>query len=187
MALRAWLVFATLVFPVTAAALGAGCGSKISVQPPGSGGAGEGGDFLFLTGGGGTDKPKPDAGMPDGSLPDYEDPGCPNQPPPLEQFICDPYAQGNGDCLPDEGCYIFVDYPSEPCGQEIYGSACLPSGNATQGQACGGATDCAGGFVCVISGSGTQCVQLCTLTGASNCPPGLVCEPIDVVGFGGCL
>lgn len=184
---RAMLIVAAALLPVSMAGLGAGCGSNITVNP-GSGGAGDGGDFLFLVGGGGSSATTtPDGGMPDGDLPDYEDPGCPDQPPPLEMFSCDPFDQSNGDCLPEEGCYIFVDYPSQPCGQEIYGSSCLPSGTATQGEACNGALDCAAGFVCVISGSGTQCVELCSLTGPNSCPPGLVCEPIDVVGYGGCL
>jgi hypothetical protein len=30
-------------------------------------------------------------------------------------------------------------------------------------------------------------VELCALTGDMACPAGLVCEPIDVMGFGGCL
>jgi hypothetical protein len=56
-----------------------------------------------------------------------------------------------------------------------------------QGDPCGGGHYCSGGYVCVITGSGTQCVQLCNLKGISGCPDGLVCEPIDVKGFGGCL
>jgi len=183
---RALLILAAALLPVVTAGLGTGCGSKITVTP-GTGGGGDGGHFIFLDGGGGSTSTMPDGGMPDGDLPDYEDPGCPDQPPPLEMFTCDPYDQNSGQCLPEEGCYIYVDYPSAPCGQEVYGSSCLPAGNATQGESCGGALDCAAGFVCVITGSGTQCVELCSLTGPNTCPPGLVCEPIDVVGFGGCL
>jgi hypothetical protein len=118
---------------------------------------------------------------------EYVDPGCPDAPPPIKDFQCDPYQQGNGNCGPGEGCYIYVDYPDEPCGQEVYGAICIPVGPGGQGDTCGGAQDCGGGFVCVVTGSGTQCVQLCPLQGNDNCPPGLVCEPIDVEGFGGCL
>jgi hypothetical protein len=50
-----------------------------------------------------------------------------------------------------------------------------------------GFQDCGAGFVCVVSGSGNQCIQLCPLTGKDGCAPGLSCEPIDVEGFGGCL
>ncbi|MEZ4440140.1 MAG: hypothetical protein R3B72_13670 [Polyangiaceae bacterium] len=186
MSQRALLIVAAGMLPLSVTALGGGCGTTITITNPGTGGRGEGGEYRFLTGGnGGTDDP--DADLPDGDLPDYDDPGCPDKPPPIEDFQCDPYAQNNGDCLPEEGCFIFVDYPSQPCGQEVYGSACLPEGTGQQGSSCGGALDCAGGFVCVISGSGTQCIQLCSLSGNSGCPPGLVCEPIDVVGFGGCL
>lgn len=186
MSLRACLLGVAALLPLSLASLGSGCGSTITVQPPpdddedGSGGQG---GFLFVTGGGGT---TPDGGQSD-ALPDYEDPGCPNKPPPLEDFQCDPYDQLNGDCLSGEGCYIYVQYPSEPCGQEVYGSFCSPAGNGQQGDPCGGGLDCAGGHVCVITGSGTQCVELCSLEGNTGCPPGLVCEPIDVEGFGGCL
>jgi hypothetical protein len=180
---KAWLIPAAALAPFALAALAGACGSTVNVAGPTGGNGGD--DFIFL-GGGGADG-KPDAQPPDGSLPDYEDPGCQNQPPPIEDFQCDPYKQGNGDCPPGEGCYIYVDYPNEPCGQEIYGSVCFLGGNGTQGSACNGAQDCGGGYVCVITGSGTQCVQLCQLVGETGCPAGLVCEPIDVVGFGGCL
>lgn len=179
---RVLLLFAAAMFPF-AVALASGCNTSITVRQ-GDGGEGGAGGFLFLNGGGGQ---APDASLPDGTLPDYVDPGCPDKPPPIYALDCDPYAQNNGDCPLGEGCYIFVDYPSEPCGQEIYGSMCFVEGTGQQGDACGGGMDCAGGFVCVITGSGTQCVALCQLQGESGCPPGLVCEPIDVVGFGGCL
>jgi hypothetical protein len=182
---KAWLIPAAALFPFVMAAVGSACGTTVSVQGPSEGNDG-GGGFIFIDGGSGGDH-TPDGGPPDGSLPDYTDPGCPDKPPPLENFECDPYTQNNGDCLPEEGCYIYVDYPSEPCGQEIYGSLCIVGGNGQQGDTCNGAQDCGGGFVCVITGSGTQCVQLCQLSGESGCAPGLVCDPIDVVGFGGCL
>lgn len=184
---RAYLIVAAALLPIAAGSLGSGCGSNIVVVPP-SETTGEGGDggFLFLDGGGGTNQPA--GGAPnDGGLPDYDDPGCDDQPPPLEAFDCDPYNQFNGDCGPGEGCYIYVDYPSMPCGQEVYGSFCSPAGTGQQGASCGGGQDCAPAHVCVITGSGTQCVELCPLTGPDGCPPGLVCEPIDVEGFGGCL
>lgn len=187
MSLRPCLVGAALLTAPLGGLAAQGCSSTVTVLPPDQQ-AGEGGTggFLFLTGGGGTGGfDTPDAGpVP---LPDVVDPGCPDQPPPVEDFQCDPYAQFNGDCLDGEACYIFVQYPTEPCGQEVYGAYCFPAGSAGQGEACAGGLDCAAGFACVISGSGNQCVQLCNLVGIDGCPPGLVCEPIDVKGFGGCL
>jgi hypothetical protein len=179
------LLVSIALAPATLAGLAGGCGSQVAVgrvdDDPGDGGGG----YVFLDAGSGG---KGAGGtLPDGDLPDYDDPGCPDKPPPIQDFTCDPYAQNNGDCALDEGCYIFVDYPSEPCGQEIYGSYCYPAGWGQQGDPCGGGFDCGAGLVCVITGSGTQCVQLCSLTGPGGCPPGMVCEPIDVVGFGGCL
>jgi hypothetical protein len=77
--------------------------------------------------------------------------------------------------------------PGEVCGQELYGSRCATAGSGGQGAACSGGADCQGGFVCVVTGAGNQCVELCPLVGNDDCPPGLVCEPIDIPGFGGCL
>jgi hypothetical protein len=89
--------------------------------------------------------------------------------------------------MPGEGRDIVDQYPQEPCGQEVYGSVCQPAGPGMQGADCSGPEDCGAGFSCVVTGSGVQCTQLCELTGPSGCPDGLVCEPIDVEGFGGCL
>jgi hypothetical protein len=167
-----------------AALIGGGCGSTVTVAPAGQGGGGEGGGFLFLDAG---EDVKDATPPPQDVVSDYTDPGCPDKPPPIYDYQCDPYDQNNGDCPPGEACYIYVDYPSEPCGQEIYGAYCYPEGTGSQGAPCAGGLDCAAGFVCVVSGSGNQCVQLCHLTGDSGCPPGFVCEPIDVEGFGGCI
>ena len=161
-----------------------GC-SDVSVVDQGTttGQAGAGGYVFLDSGVDVVDAHQP----PHDALSDYTDPGCPDQPPPAYDFQCDPYHQGNGDCGYNEACYIYVTYPMEPCGQETYGALCYSEGMGEQGDPCGGAQDCGGGFCCVVSGSGNQCVQLCQLTGSDGCPPGLVCEPIDVEGFGGCL
>ena len=79
-----------------------------------------------------------------------------------------------------------MQYPSGPCQQEQYGTLCEPVGAGHQGTPCGGG-DCAAGFVCVLTGAGNQCVRLCHLSGASDCPSGLVCEAIDSDGYGGCI
>lgn len=174
---------AALVLPTALAALVAACDNNVIVPDGDGGSGGEGGESTAsktTTGPGGKD-----AGT--DALSEFTDPPCDDPPPPLEEFTCDPYAQGNGDCSFGEGCYIYVDYPPEPCGQEIYGSLCLPAGTGQQGDPCNGAQSCGGGFVCVVTGSGTQCVALCELDQIGVCPSGLVCEPIDVEGFGGCL
>ena len=161
-----------------------GCGPTVIEIKPGDGGGGAGGG----TGGITTTTPDWDAGLDaKDALPDYVDPGCPDAPPAETDFQCDPYNQNNGDCAPGEGCYIYVQYPQEACAQEIYGSYCQAAGGGTQGDPCGGGPDCGAGLVCVITGFGTQCVQLCPLSGASGCPDGLTCEAIDVEGFGGCF
>ena len=175
---------ALVVLPTLVAASFTGCDNNVIVPPGSTGGGGSGGGNSST----GT-KPTTSSGKDGGkdAFPDYTEPGCPNPPPPVEDFQCDPYHQGNGQCGPDEGCYIYVQYPSEPCGQETYGAFCQLAGPGQQGDGCQGAQACGAGLACVITGSGTQCVQLCPLTGSSGCPSGFVCEPIDVEGFGGCL
>lgn len=160
-----------------------GCGNTVVEIKNGDGGGGSGGSDTS-TGGGPIEDASADH---KDALPDYVDPGCPDAEAPPPQLECDPYDQGNGDCQPGDGCYIFVQYPDEPCEQEIYGSYCAPPGPGDQGDPCGGAQDCGVGHVCVVTGAGTQCVQLCPLTGPSGCPDGLTCEAIDVEGFGGCF
>ncbi|MFT3772797.1 MAG: hypothetical protein QM820_45995 [Minicystis sp.] len=166
-------------------AIATGCGPAVETIPEGSGGAGGAGGHAPSSTSTGIGPGGADGGK--DALPDYVDPGCPDAGPPIQSFDCDPYHQFNGDCMPGEGCYIFVGYPEEPCGQETYGSVCQPAGFGGQGDPCNGGGDCGGGFVCVVSGSGNQCVKLCPLSGPPGCPSGLVCEPIDVEGFGGCL
>jgi len=161
-----------------------GCGNTVIEIKNGDGGGGSGGTGFAGYGGGiildGS------AGNKD-ALPDYIDPGCPDGPPQVTDFQCDPYNQNNGDCLPGDGCYIFVQYPEEACEEEIYGAYCAPAGGGFQGDPCAGGPDCGAGLVCVITGFGTQCVQLCPLSGNSGCSDGLTCEAIDVEGFGGCF
>lgn len=115
----------------------------------------------------------------------YIDPGCPDAAPPPKIEECDPFANPTG-CGPGEGCYPTVQYPQFKCDQEVFGTICAPAGTKTQGQPCGGEL-CAAGFVCVVTGLGTQCVKICKLEGASSCQPGLFCVPIDVEGIGGCF
>lgn len=134
---------------------------------------------------GGPAKPA-DAGQdaPSDALPDYTDPGCPDAGPAPTQYECDPYEPdscGN----PGLACYPFVEYPSEPCGQEIFGATCIFAGSAGQGEPCG--TGCKAQHVCVISGQGTQCIEMCDLDDPNPCQGGLVCQPVDIPGIGGCI
>jgi hypothetical protein len=182
MRMRFFLVVIGLCVPAAAGA--SACGPSVETTP-GTGGAGFGGSGGGLVNNGSVGPGGLDGGF--DALPDYVDPGCPDAGPPMTKFECDPYNQNNGDCMPGDGCFIFVQYPTEPCGQEVYGALCQQAGPGVQGSPCNGAQECGAGFVCVVSGSGNQCVQLCELKGISGCTDGLVCEPIDVEGFGGCL
>lgn len=161
-----------------------GCDNTVIEIKPGEGGGGAGGNNTSSSNTGAAGDAGIDA---KDALPDYNDPGCPDASPPEPQEECDAFNQGNGDCPPGDGCYIFVQYPDEPCEQELYGTYCSPAGTQGQGDPCGGAGQCGAGLVCVITGFGTQCVQLCPLSGESGCPDGLTCEAIDVEGYGGCF
>lgn len=148
----------------------------------GGGTGGTGGTHLGGTGGKDAGKDaKPDSKT--GGTGGYVDPGCPDAEPPPPQIECDLFDPST--CPPELACYPYVQYPSGPCDFEVYGTVCTVPGTGKQGEPCG-STNCAAGFVCVITGQGTECVQLCNLVGPDNCPEGLFCVPIDVEGVGGC-
>jgi len=119
--------------------------------------------------------------------PPYAAPTCPPTPPPPANVECDPLAADPG-CPPGQSCFPFVDYPTSPCEVERYGARCAPSGSGVQGQSCA-EEPCAADHICVSTGRGTLCARLCGLTAdaPSVCDPGLLCLPIDIEGFGGCL
>jgi hypothetical protein len=172
------------------------CGGSVDADGSGgSGGIGASGGVSGGTGGsGGTLKDsgkdakdsgkdaKSDAGA--GGSAGFVDPGCPDAAPPPPDYQCQPFENPTG-CPFGEACYPWVDYPTGPCDHEEFGTICAPAGIGGQGDPCTGL--CAAGHVCVITGQGTQCVQLCQLIGEDNCPAGLFCVPIDVEGFGGCF
>jgi hypothetical protein len=179
-----------LLVLTTAAALGAtvaACGGGVSPGDPGRGPGADGGATLDGS------KPPP-IGRKDGGPPNkrdagadaspYVDPPCPNPPPPRNDFECDVGKQTG--CDPGEGCYPYVRYPSGYCQPEEYGAICAPAGSGTQGETCASALECAGGFICVITGAGTSCARYCELGKVGACPEGLVCEPLDVSGMGVC-
>lgn len=177
------------------APVAASCGGKTSEEDLPAGAAGAAGSLAGHAGTAGkagkaghagtAGKPVADAGTdaPDDTLPDYTDPGCPDAGPPITDYDCDPYTPGT--CGFQMSCYPFVKYPSEPCGQEIFGAKCVSSGSSGQGEPCDGG--CKDQHICVVSGQGTQCVRLCSLDEPKGCDGGLVCQPIDIPGFGGCI
>jgi hypothetical protein len=114
----------------------------------------------------------------------YIDPGCPDAAPPPPVYECDPYAELSG-CPIGEACYPWVYYPSGPCDFEQTGTTCYQEGWGKQGDPCSGS--CSARHICVITGHGTQCAELCKLDGPKSCPPGLLCLPVDVQGFGVCF
>jgi hypothetical protein len=135
----------------------------------------------------------PDAGSPPlggPSRPDpipFEEPGCPPASNLPDIQDCDP-LDSSAQCPEGTSCFPFVSYPSGPCEVERFGAMCLPAGSGTQGDSCS-MQRCSADHICVSTGRGTQCARLCSLTGGATnvCAPGLLCLPIDIEGFGGCL
>ncbi len=129
--------------------------------------------------------PPDDAGSND-DFPVFREDACsdPNAPPPMVE--CDPFAQST--CGAGFACYPVPPRSSDNCHPGKYGTICLPGGKGTQGWPCGDATDCFGGFICVIAGTGDQCVKLCKVDDFNACPDGRICREVDVPGsgWGGC-
>lgn len=115
----------------------------------------------------------------------YVDPQCPNKKPPLTYSECDVATQKG--CGSGEGCYPAVLPPTEKCQPETYATLCLRVGTAKQGEACNGHSNCAAGYVCLITGGDTQCARMCDIKQKNQCASGYVCEPIDVPGYAACL
>jgi hypothetical protein len=125
----------------------------------------------------------PDGGGSDGNS--YVDPQCPDAGAPQTVTECNMF--GPSGCPPGEACYPASIPPKHACESEVYGSFCLEQGVGTQGSACDNTAGCAAGFVCLITGTATQCARLCDLGSGHGCLDGFVCEPIDVPGFSACL
>lgn len=128
--------------------------------------------------GAGSSRAVRDAGIGDAR---YVDPTCP--PVKRVQGVreCDPYT-ADPICGPGGACTPYVAY-AKRCQTEEIGTRCQTAGTGRQGDDCA-ASPCAAGYVCATSGAGFECVKLCTPLGAKDdCPPGLLCAPLDVDGF----
>lgn len=138
--------------------------------------------------GGETDEPSATPPEPEPpEPPPFVEPGCPPAEEPPNINACDPLAPVSG-CAEGEACFPFVEYPRGPCGVERFGTVCSRAGSGMQGDSCANER-CAGDHICVSTGRGTQCARLCGLDADSPrvCAPGLLCLPVDIEGFGGCL
>jgi hypothetical protein len=115
----------------------------------------------------------------------FEEQGCPEAVQRIESTECDPLG-GQSQCGVDEGCYPYVEYPSSRCEPETFGTRCDVSGPGFQGDPCSNQR-CAHGFLCVVTGRGTECASLCRMPGPNTCPDGLICGSLDIDGFGVCI
>jgi hypothetical protein len=175
------LLFAFLIAPVAA------CGGAVT-ETPSNGDAGTRRD----SGRGGSDRDRSDGSpsgfdaRPNDDFPVYREDACPDAPPVPPVLQCDPFQQST--CPLNLGCYPIPPRASGQCQPGRYSTMCLPTGPRTQGDPCSDGTDCAGGFICVKSGQGDQCVKLCRTTEFGGCDDGRVCREVDVSGsgLGGC-
>lgn len=167
------------------AAVASGCGGSVNggdtragSAPPGQeagGSSGFGGDAGVVAGSGGGP-----FGRDSGSDARYKDPLC--APAVKVQGVreCDVFT-GQGSCGPGAKCTPYVQYAMD-CQTEEIGTRCVAAGSGVQGDDC--ANDlCAASFVCVSSGVGLECAQLCHNGQFDDCPPGLLCGELDVDGF----
>lgn len=115
----------------------------------------------------------------------FEEQACPNDVQRVHVSDCDPLGEQT-QCADGEGCYPYVEYPSSRCEPETFGTRCDMAGTSTQGQPCAGER-CAHGFLCVVTGRGTECAQLCRMPGPNTCPAGFICGSLDIDGFGVCI
>ena len=114
----------------------------------------------------------------------YVDPGCPDAGPPGMMFSCDPFGQ---DC-PSRGGLLHLH--AEPVGAVRAGG--VRSRLRVRGQRHPGHLVRQRGVRPPASRAwcrepATSAWSSAELQGAMGCPDGLVCQPIDVEGFGGCL
>ncbi len=116
----------------------------------------------------------------------FRDPPCPEpRPAPRRAYECDPIRQQN--CAINQGCYVYVDPPTERCDVETYRARCFAEGTRRQGQFCAAGAECAVGFSCFVTGAMNRCLRLCRLDGTGDaCARGLVCQPTDLPDFGAC-
>jgi len=126
-------------------------GGSSAGRPAAGGSAGSGAGFGGSGGvGGGGDDLEP------------VDTECPMGKPLPPSVECDPFVANS--CGAGAGCYPYVDHPEgSGCGEQQYGTACLPAGQGTQGALCGSemGDNCAAGFVCVVGQrAGKRCAKL---------------------------
>ncbi|MDH5672578.1 MAG: hypothetical protein OEZ06_10545 [Myxococcales bacterium] len=88
---------------------------------------------------------------------------------------CDGCDLLGDDCGDGLGCYPLAIDP--PC------MACLPAGQATAGDSCGFANDCASGSVCVGVDAQARCMQTCDLA-APNCETDETCRTVEGAPYG---
>jgi hypothetical protein len=164
-----------------------GCGGAIADSANQDGGTRRDGGHGAAERDGGNNRPPPRDAGPADDFPVFREDACPDAPfatPPIE---CDPFVQGTS-CPLGQGCYPIPPRAMDNCHPGSYSTACLTAGRGMQGAPCAGSSECAAGFVCVITGAGDQCVKLCRPSEIGSCTDGRICRELDLTGsgWGGC-
>lgn len=170
-----------------------GCGGQAGVDPARRDSRDPRGDGP--AGDAGLGEPEPPSSLPQPPTmmeeppepPPFIDPGCPPLAAAPPDNECDPLEPAAA-CPAGQACFPYVIYPSMPCEVERYGARCQAVGPGVQGDPCA-RQGCAAEHICISTGRGTQCARICSFSGDAPdvCEPGLLCLPIDIEGFGGCL
>jgi hypothetical protein len=182
-----------------AALLGAACSGRSVSRPPdadaagftGSSGGSAGSGGKAGRGGGGGGLAAGTAGKAGtggtGEVP-FEDPGCPDIPPPAAVIECDVFDTGS-PCGEGFACKPRLEHPfGTGCDQQVLNMYCVLPGAGEQGDACeNGMSECAEGFICVVGAAqGANCLQMCAPGGSIQCASGYVCNLTDADGIGVC-
>ncbi len=162
-----------------------GCGGATDDSAPQATG---GWESILSSGGSGSQWPTGSGGSHTGgqAYSTYTAIGCPDAAAPTITAECDLFSPASSGCPSGQACYPTTRSTGNPCDPQQYYYVCASAGDGLQGDYCSRSTDCASGYVCVVSPNATSCQQMCSTSDSGICSGGMLCTPIDVAGVGTC-